>query len=135
MPPLLTPQYWLSLNPTPFQPWAERLLLVVFGVFVLFGIITWIAEVNGGFSKPAKRALGRAASLLLWSGFVGLLLWVFAYERLPILSLRLFYLLWLAWVVYGFSRIYHFLWVEVPAKERMLAEREARERWLPRPKR
>lgn len=132
---LLTPQYWFSLSPTPFQPWAERFLLVIFGAFVVFGILTWIFELKGRFDKPMKRALERAASLLVWSGVVGFLLWSFSYERIPILSMRFFFLLWLAWVLWGFWRIYRYVWIEIPERARRERARAEREKWLPKPKR
>jgi|WetSurMetagenome_2_1015567.scaffolds.fasta_scaffold534768_2 hypothetical protein len=135
MHPLLTLKYWFALNPTPFLPWADRALLVLFGAFTVFGIITWIVEIKGGWNKSVKRALDRAASLLIWSGIVGLLLWSFSYERVPILSMRVFYLPWVAWIGYGAWSIWHYLWVEVPAKEELHREQIERNKWLPKSKR
>ncbi|HWR00182.1 MAG TPA: hypothetical protein VN397_05060 [Candidatus Methylomirabilis sp.] len=134
MPPLLTLPYWFTANPAPFQPWADRFLLVAFGAFVLFGVIAWIVEMKSRFGKPMKRALEKAASLLAWSGVVGLLLWAFSYERIPVLSMRFFYLLWLGWVLWGLWRIYRYVWVEIPALEQRSRERAEREKWLPRRK-
>lgn len=134
MPPLLTIRYWFALDPTPFLPWAERALLVIFVAFVLFGIVAWIVELKGRFNKQVKRAFERTASLLAWSGIVGLLLLSFSYERVPVLSMRFFYLLWLTWIAWGGWRIYRYVWVEIPDKERLAREREARERWLPKRK-
>lgn len=135
MQPLLTLRYWFALNPEPFLPWAERFLLVAFGAFIVLGIAAWIAELKGRFDKPMKRAFERAASLLTWSGIAGLLLWAFSYERITVLSMRFFYVLWLAWVLWGFWRVYRYVWVEIPAQERRNRERAEREKWLPRPKR
>jgi hypothetical protein len=101
MPPLLTLGYWFALAPVPFSPMVERALLVVFTVFFVAGIVVWVMELRAGFSKFMKRALARAATLLGWSGLVGLLLWSFSYERIPLLSMRFFYILWLGWVVAG----------------------------------
>ncbi len=134
MQPLLTLRYWFTLNPAPFLPWAERFMLVAFGAFVVFGIVAWMAELKGRFSKPIKRAFERAASLLAWNGVLGLLLWAFSYERIPVLSMRFFYVLWLAWVLWGFWRIYRYVWVEIPAQESRARERAEREKWLPRRK-
>ncbi|OGL74425.1 hypothetical protein A3E39_00825 [Candidatus Uhrbacteria bacterium RIFCSPHIGHO2_12_FULL_60_25] len=134
MNPLLTPQYWFTVSPVPFQPWAERFILVAFVACVLFGMIAWIIELKGRFSKPMKRAYERVASLLFWSGVAGLFLWGFSYERIPVLSMRFFYLFWLAWVLWGLWRVYTYVWVEIPAQERRNRERTEREKWLPRRK-
>ncbi len=134
MHPLFTPAYWFSLSPQPFQPWAERFLLVAFGALFLAGIITWIIELKGGHSKPVKRALGRAASHLSWTGLVGLLLWAFSYEHVSLLSMRAFYLAWLAWFALGAWYIFRYVWVEIPSQEARHRERTEREKWLPKRK-
>jgi hypothetical protein len=132
---LLTLKYWFALNPTPFLPWAERTLLVLFAAFTVFGIIVWVVEMKGGWGKAVKRALDRVASLLIWSGIVGLLLWAFSYERVPILSMRAFYIPWVIWIGWGAWSIWHYLWVEVPAKEDLYREQLDRQKWLPKSKR
>ncbi len=131
---LLTLNYWFSIRTIPFLPVAERGLLVLFGVFTLVGISTSLFLLKKGYAKPTKRALGKFASLLTWSGLVGLLLWVFTYQGVPVFSMRFFYILWIIWIIWGFYSIYKYLWVEVPEKRKMYNERLEREKWLPKKK-
>lgn len=131
---LLTLNYWFSLRAIPFLPVAERGLLALFGIFTLVGIGTSLILLKKGYARPTKRALGKFASLLTWSGIVGLLLWTFTYQGVPVFSMRFFYLLWALWVVLGFYSIYRYLWIEVPAKQKIYNERLEREKWLPKKK-
>jgi hypothetical protein len=134
MSPLLSLGYWFSLTPPPFQPWVERALLIGFGVFFVAGIAVWIIQMRGKQSKYLKRALGRAASLLAWTGLVGLFLWLCAYEGVPLLTMRILYVLWLVWVLIWGWFIVRYVWVEIPALEARGKEREEREKWLPKRK-
>lgn len=131
---LLTLHYWFSIRAIPFLPVVERGLLVFFGIFTVVGIGTSLFLLRGGFAKPTKRALGTFASLLTWSGLVGLLLWLFTYQGVPVLSMRFLFVPWIVWVVWGFVSIYRCLWVEVPEKQKLYEERMAREKWLPKKK-
>jgi hypothetical protein len=131
---LLTLNYWFSIRAIPFLPVVERGLLVLFGAFTLVGIGASLFLLRGGLAKTTKRALGKLASLLTWSGLVGLILWVCAYQRVPVFSMRVFYVLWTAWILWGFVSIYRYLWVEVPRKQQMYQERIEREKWLPKKK-
>jgi hypothetical protein len=131
---LLTLNYWFSLRVIPFTPAAERGLLVLFGIFTIVGIGTTLFLLKRKFAKPTKRALGKFASLLSWSGLFGLLLWLFTYQGVPVLSMRIFYIPWVLWVIWGFYSIYKYLWVEVPGKQKIYDERIEREKWLPKKK-
>lgn len=132
MHPLLTLTYWFSLTPSPFAPWAERFLLALFGLFFIAGITLWVLQVRSTQSKLLRRAMGRAASLLGWTGLVGLFLWICAYEGIPLFSMRFFYLLWIGWVVTGAWFLFRYVWVDIPAVERRQREREAQNKWLPK---
>jgi hypothetical protein len=134
MSPLLTLGYWFSLTPAPFMPWVERALLIGFGAFFIGGIMVWVIQMRGGQGKYVKRALGRAASLLAWTGLVGLFLWAAEYEQIPFLTIRFVYIVWLAWVIAWAWFIVRYMWVEVPALEARNKERTEREKWLPKRK-
>lgn len=134
MHPMLSLDYWFSIRPIPFTPAVERGLLVFFAVFAVVGIAAYLVPLKRGFSKPAKRALSRFASLLTWSGITGLILWTFSYQQVPALSMRFLFVLWLIWPIWGFYAIYRYLWVELPKKEKMREERIEREKWLPKKK-
>jgi len=132
---LLTLSYWFGIRPAPFIPAVERALLVAFAVWMLGGIVASLLLLKRGIAKPTRVALEKAAGLLTWSGLTGLVLWGFEYERIPILSMRFFYVLLVAWIAYGVYGIVRYLRVEVPAQQRIEEEKAAREKWLPKRKR
>ncbi len=134
VPPLLTLSYWFATRPAPFAPVVSSVLLVVFAVILIGGITASIVPLKAGLSKTMKRACYRCAALLVSTGLGGLLLWVFAYQELPILSMRFFYIAWFLWIAFGLYGIYRYLWIEVPVQERMAKERQEREKWLPKRK-
>lgn len=135
MHPLLSLTYWFSLTPMSFMTWPSRILLAGFGVLFVGGIVLGFLESRSKALKPVKRAYARAASHLGWTGFVGLLLWIFDYERIPLLTMRAFYLVWLVWFVWGAWSIFRYVWKEIPAFVERDRERIEREKWLPKPKR
>jgi hypothetical protein len=134
MSPLLTLGYWFSLNPTPLAGWAEKTLLIGFAVLFLAGIAVWFFAGRSAYSKFTKRALGRVAAHLAWTGFIGLILWVFAYEQVPLLSIRVAFIAWFIWLAVGAWFIGQYAWKEIPAMEARNRERLEREKWLPKRK-
>ncbi len=131
---LLSLSYWFGTQPPPFLPMVERGLLAAFAVWTLGGIAASLFLMKQGLGKSTRRALEKTAGLLTWSGLTGLLFWSFAYEEIPVLSMRFFYVLLLAWIVYGVYDIIRFVSVTVPEQRRIEEEREAREKWLPKRK-
>lgn len=134
MHPLLTFSYWFSVRPVPFQPVVERGLLIFFACMAIVGIAAYAIPFKRAFSKPLKRTVNRAASLLAWIGLVGLLLWAFSYEDIPVLSMRAFYLPLVIWFVWGVWGIVHYLRVTVPKNEQMYHESIESRKWLPKKK-
>lgn len=134
LPPLLTPGYWFDPVPPPFLPFVDRLLLVAFMGLAIVGIIAHLARLRAGLEKMTRRAVGRAGTLLITMGLFGLLLWTLAYERVPYLSMRMWYLVWsVLFVIWGY-RIYRFVFVEIPSRQKQNEEREAINKWLPKSK-
>ncbi len=101
---------------------------------VLIGLILKMYGVKSGLEKYRKRAVQKAGSLLLTMGLAGLLFYLFTYERLPILSMRIWLVVWLAGVVLWIWSIYQFIKIEIPRVEALRQEREKLEKWLPKKK-
>jgi hypothetical protein len=116
------------------MPGVQRALMIAFAGLFVAGLVVWIIEMRSHMSKWTKRAMGKAAAHLGWTGIVGLLLWMFTYERLPVLSMRFFYILWAVWFVLGAVFVVRFVWVKIPELEARNKERMEREKWLPKSK-
>ncbi len=114
------------------MPVVERSLLVLFCVFLLAGIIVRLLVWRAGWDKLMKKALRRAASALTVLGVVGLLLYVFSYERIYVLSMRFGYAIWFALFAWYVWRLLLLVRVEIPAVERSHREREEKNKWLPK---
>lgn len=134
VPPLLTLSYWFAARPAPFASAVSSVLLVVFAVILIGGIAASVVPLKAGLSKTMKRACYRCGALFISTGIAGLLLWVFASQELPILSMRFLYIVWFVWIALGLYGIYRYLWIEIPVQERMAKERQEREKWLPKRK-
>lgn len=134
LPPPLTLSFWFNPAPPPFLPLVDRLLLVFFLGLVVIGILAHLARLRGGLEKMTRRAIARAGTLLITMGLFGLLLWVFLYERVSYLSMRMWYVVWLGLLIWWAWNIYRFVFVEMPQKQKMSEEREALNKWLPKSK-
>ena len=131
MTPLLTLAYWFQLQPPVFVPWAGRFMVIAFTAMAAVGILAKVVGVKKSQDKFMRRAIERAGSLLLIMGLLGLLMYFFSYERVPLFSMRAFYLLWLIGLAAWAWQLYRYLKVEIPAKRAMQAEREKINKWLP----
>lgn len=134
LPPTLTLGYWFALTPPPFAPMFAKLILITFVSLTVLGIIAQVVRLRGGFDKPMRRALARAGSLCITAGLIGLLLFGFEYERVQILTMRIAYLLLLAWFLWSAWRIYRYAAKDIPEIRQRDAEYRAFTKWLPKPK-
>lgn len=131
---LFSLSYWFSIRPISFLPGVERGLLIFFSVFTVIGIVAYLFPLKKGFSKMSKRGISMIASTMTWGGVVGLLLWSFSYQSIPVFSMRFLYVLWLGWMVWSGYQIFRYFRVDVPQKQQMYQERLEREKWLPKKK-
>ena len=134
IPPLLRPSFWFNPSPVPFQPIVERGLLVIFGAFLFIGILSRIVAMRAGLEKMVKRLIIKISVSLMILGVLGLMLYGFYFERITVLGSRFWYLIWLALFGWYAWKIWKYAFVEIPEIEKKRAEREAAEKWLPKPK-
>lgn len=122
------------MQPDMFIPWVGMTFLVVFTVMAIVGIVAKIYGVKAGLDKFVRRAVERAGNLLLTMGLVGLLICFFTFEHVPILSMRLWLLVWLLSALAWVWSIARYVRVDIPAKRELMAERERLNKWIPKPK-
>ncbi len=106
-------------------------MLIIFSAMVILGIVAKVYGVKAGLDKLVRRAVERAGTLLLCMGLVGLLMYFISYERVPVLSMRALYIVWLVGLGLWIWSIYKYVKVEIPSKRSMAAEREKLSKWLP----
>lgn len=118
-----------------FIPLMGTVLLVIFTVMAIVGLVAKIYGVKSGLDKFVRRAVERAGTLLLTMGLIGLLLCFFTFESVPILSMRIWLLVWLASALAWIWSIARYVQVDIPAKRELMAKRERLNKWIPKPKR
>jgi len=134
LPPPLTFGYWLAAQPTPLMPIVQYVLLAIFALMTAGGIALLVVVRRTGWDKLKRRVYGRSASALITMGLIGLLLLGLDYEKVYLLSMRAFYLVWTACSLVWAWSIYRYATKTVPAIRAKQAEREQFEKWLPKKK-
>ncbi len=132
--PLITFSFWFSLFPQPFSRVFDVLLLWGNVAVILAGIALLVFLARIKLEKDLRRPTRFCGAFLIWFGLVGLLLYAFTWLRIPILSMRFFYLVWLAGYGAWAWRIWKDIFMIRPQRKREEAERAAYEKWLPKPK-
>ena len=89
---LLNWNFWLNMSPGSFTSVSFYVFLLILAVFLV------LALVSGSFKKKKRGPyfrIWRKLNVFAWSNLlIGLLLLFFAYELIPILSARIWVLLW-----------------------------------------
>ncbi len=136
--PLFRLGFWFDVRGTPFTPWADQLILALMLCLLLAaGATLWVRREarQAGMDKHTRRIWQRLFRLLLAGGLSGLVLYVFTWQRIPVFSMRIFYLVWLGGMIFGAYVLVRYALEEVPAIRARQAERIAHEKWLPKSKR
>ena len=118
----------------PFSFWTDRVLIVLSLAFSLVGIIGLVYLMRASIEKRVRRVYQSTAWQLIWIGLVGLLLWSFTYERVPVLSMRFAWIVWLGWIAWVVWSTWRRLRIELPAESERYAERDRLAKWLPKKK-
>lgn len=131
--PILTVSFWFAALPPPFLLWVDRGLLVLSALAFMSGIVlTCLTRRRHAQEKLEQRARDLTQMTLLWSGMVGLLLYAFAYERTPYLSMRVWWIALAAWTLWRCLTIWRLMYVKIPHARHKAAQREQFTKWLPK---
>jgi len=135
LPPLLRFSYWFNASPPPFSTAVGFGLLIFFAVLLVVGIAVQVIAPRQKWEKMTKRLVARSGYMLTVLGSIGLVLYALSYERVPVLSARLGFLVWAAFLAYYAWQTYRFVRVEMPAVQKRREERERIDKWIPKPNR
>jgi fatty acid desaturase len=126
--------FWFNLTAVPFLPWIDKALLILLTGLLLAGAALHVYIKKTSIPKDMRPVYVGATAWLVWAAVVGFLLYGFTWQRIPVLSMRLFWLFWLGGFGYWKYALWHAYKVEIPAARASAKEREAYEKWLPKPK-
>ncbi|HTK04032.1 MAG TPA: hypothetical protein VL500_00440 [Candidatus Eisenbacteria bacterium] len=128
-------RYWLNLRPVPLGPSLVGAIFSFFAWFIAASLaLRLIARAMKKKDPRFADLLKRFARPLSTAGLLGLLCLLFAYEQVPILNLRLWFLLTLLLCVYQIGRAVAFAVREYPALKREDAEKQRLEKYMPKKK-
>lgn len=134
LPPVLTLHFWFQPLPPPFLPLNETIVGVVVIAVGLAGVAAVIAAARAKLEKPIRRAVSSLGWQLVLTMLYGLLLLALLEERVGYLSMRAFWVIWLAWVGFALYFAYRALWITWPKMKAQYGERAKYEKWLPKAK-
>ena len=132
LPPLLTALYWLNPLPPRFDPWAEGLILGVFFIMTVAGVTAYVYRSRASLERPLKRAADEIATLLIFTGVAGIILFTFSFEQIPYLSMRIWYIVWAGWVMVWGHMVYQYIGIELPQIREEKQKRADYFKWHPK---
>lgn len=125
-------RYWLNLRPVPLGPSLVGGILSFFAWFLVASLALRIA------ARVMKKKDGRKADLLLrfarplsTTGVLGLLFLFFSYEQVPLLGMRLWFLLTFVLLIVWVGRVVKFAVTEYPALRKEDDEKARLRKYLP----
>lgn len=129
---LLKLDYWF------YQPFTARglTLWLLIGGFLFFIVAGLVFKILSQYQneKSKRLILKRAGSLGITMGFLGLLWMFFRQERIVILALRFWLLLWLVVTVFWVYRVVRYAIKRIPEIKAEEARRANVEKYLPKSK-
>ena len=133
--PLLRFSFWFSLEAIPFTAWAGTLIFGLSVGLILggIGVRAWISR-KKSMDKDMRLVYRRVSSCLVWAGVVLNVLYWLTWLEIPVLSVRFLFLVWLGGFAWWAYAITHHVLKIMPAERAKLAEKQAYEKWLPKPK-
>jgi len=125
-------KYWLNAHPVPLGPSLVGGIAAFFGWFLLVAVILALIARTQRKIEPLKAGIFRRfARLTAYTGVLGFLLLLFAYEQLPLLGMRfwalLLFVLFIVWLI----RIIIYVVRDYPKLRANVLERQRLEKYLP----
>lgn len=125
-------RYWLNLHPVPLGPSLVGSILSFFAWFLVASAALRVA------ARVVKKKDGRKSDLLLrfarplsTTGILGLLFLFFSYEQVPLLGMRLWFLLTFVLLIAWVGRVVKFAVTEYPALRREDEEKARLRKYMP----
>lgn len=125
-------RYWLNLHPVPLGPSLVGSILSFFAWFLVASLALRVV------ARVMKKKDGRKSDLLLrfarplsTTGLLGLLFLFFSYEQVPLLGMRLWFLLTFVLLIVWLGRVVKFAVTEYPALRREDEEKARLRKYMP----
>lgn len=128
---IVSPSYWFThQHPVP-EAWVNA-LLVLFGLFVVTGLLTGLFARRQAFLAPVRTLLRRVSALGWTMGLLGYALLFFSVQQVAFFSVRLLYLVWGIVTLIWLYKVLAYAFFSLPARFQEQKEKAAREKYLPK---
>lgn len=125
--------YWIDVSPAPLQGLMFILPLLIFIAFFVGGLMAKIVASQIDNFK-LRMILFKFGSLGWTMGFMGVLLIFFEYERVALLRMRIFFLIWILVTIVWVVMIIVSLRKELPSRLEKIKEFMEKKKYLPKKK-
>lgn len=132
--PLITANFWFARDPAPLLAVNVRLLFGVFALLFVLGVVVRVVARRRKEDRLVTETFRRIGQLGVTMGLLGLLLFFFAYQEIPFLGMRVWFLLWGVGLFVWIGTVVRYATKIVPAERRRLSARSERSKYLPRAK-
>ncbi|MBU0624811.1 hypothetical protein KKF05_00530 [Patescibacteria group bacterium] len=129
-------RYWINFRPVPLGPSLVGSIVAFFGWFLLAAIVLYFIarHLKHRNRLLLEEVIRRFARLMLVVGFLGYVCLFFAYEQVPLLGMRLWFLLLLVLFIVWLIRAIIFAVRDYPRLHKNELERSRFEKYLPKGK-
>lgn len=125
-------RYWLNLHPVPLGPSLVGGILSFFAWFLVASVaLRLLARIMKKKDSRKSDLLLRFARPLSTTGVLGLLFLFFSYEQVPLLGMRLWFLLTFVLLIVWVGRVVKFAVTEYPALRHEDEEKARIRKYLP----
>ena len=111
------------------------MLFILFAVFLVFGAIIRMVASHRHEDKQVTEVFSRLGRLGVTMGILGLMLFFFSFEEIPLLGARFWYLIWALGVGVWVALIVRYVVKVIPAERAAILARQEKEKYLPKPSR
>lgn len=130
--PLFKLGYWLNPRPPVLEQSFQTFFFYFFGAMLALALVINILVRKKKKEDPwVARGFQKISSWCLTLGISGLALLFFSFERLPVLSMRFFFLLWFIGAIVWTVFIIKFFVKKIPAEKKKIQEHQNLKKYIP----
>jgi hypothetical protein len=124
---LLSTHFWFNNQPGPLLPSSSKIFIALIIILFVLAATAYFIKSKGGFYR---QLYGKLGSFIISNGLIGLVLFFFSAEQIPLLSARFWLLLWVIGALTWFFFIVRYA-KSLPKKKKELEKEREFEKYIP----
>jgi hypothetical protein len=132
---LVSLSFWFGMYPEPLSGWFYWSFFVVTLLALSGAVVTgiWFARKKATLATAWKKFWGQAIWFQGSAAIVGWYLLFVTEQRVPVLGMRVFFLVWL--IVFGWWKWHLYrMWTRISQEEAQQETARHLQKWIPKPK-